>query len=123
MELCLMLKEVFGAFVVGGGLCLIGQLLFDVCRLTPAHTMSLLVVAGSVFGALGWYQPLAELGGMGGSLPIVSFGATLAKGAMAGAAHKGFWGIWLGMLQDVSAGISVTVFMALLVALLFKPQS
>jgi stage V sporulation protein AE len=118
----IMAKEVFWAFVIGGGFCLVGQLLFDVCRLTPAHTMSLLVVAGSLFGALGWYQHLAELGGMGGSLPIVSFGATLVKGAMAGAAQNGFWGVWQGMLQYVSAGISVTVFMALAMALLFRPR-
>ena len=118
-----MAKEVFWAFVIGGGFCLIGQLLFDVGKLTPAHTMSIFVVAGSILGVFGWYQPLAKLGGMGGTLPIISFGNTLVKGAMAGAAQDGFWGIWLGMMQYVSAGISITVFMAIVVALLFRPQA
>lgn len=118
-----MIKEVFWAFVIGGGLCVIGQLLFDVAKLTPAHTMSILVVAGAILGGLGIYPKIAELAGMGGTLPIISFGNTLVKGAMAGAAKDGFWGIWLGMLKDVSAGVSITVFMAVAVAAVFRPKS
>lgn len=117
------LTQFFRAFVIGGAICVIGQLLFDKANLTPAHTMSILVVSGSVLGALGLYQPLADFAGFGAMLPISSFGNTLVKGAMEGAAESGFWGIFTGILGPVSAGVVAAVVFGFLIALVFKPRS
>ncbi len=111
------------AFLVGGGLCLAGQLLMDLGNLTPAHTMSVLVSAGAITGALGWYEKLAEWAGFGARLPISSFGNTLVRGALAGASQYGFWGIFTGMLGPVSAGVSAAVAFGFLAALVFRPKA
>lgn len=111
------------AILVGGGLCLLGQLLFDLANLTPAHTMSILVTLGAVTGGLGWYEKLAEWAGFGARLPISSFGNTLVKGAMEGAAQDGFWGILTGMLEPVSAGVAAAVAFGFCVALVFRPKA
>ena len=74
------LTQFFRAFVIGGAICVIGQLLFDVANLTPAHTMSVLVVAGSILGVLGLYPLLVDFAGFGAMLPISSFGNTLVEG-------------------------------------------
>lgn len=116
-------REVLIAFLVGGGFCVLGQLLFDLAKLTPAHTMSVLVMLGAVLGGLGIYPKIAEFAGIGATLPIVSFGNVLVKGALEGAAEHGFWGIWTGMLQYVSGGVAMTVFMAFAISLLFRPKS
>ena len=111
------------AFLVGGGICVVGQLLLDAANLTPANTMSVLVTTGSVTGALGWYGKLADWAGFGAKLPISSFGNTLTKGAMEGAAQGGFWGLFSGMLTPVSTGITAAVVWGFLVALLFRPKA
>lgn len=113
----------FRAFLVGGLICLLGQILFDICNLTPAHTMSILVTLGSVLGVLGLYPKLADFAGFGATLPIVSFGNTLTEGAMEGAKAHGFWGIFAGMLEPVSAGVAAAVVFGFLVALAFKPKA
>ncbi len=118
-----MALDLLRAFLIGGGICIIGQLLFDIFKLTPAHTMCALVAAGSLLGGLGWYPKLAEYAGFGASLPISSFGNTLVKGALEGASQSGFWGIFSGMMGPVSAGISAAVVFAFLAALFFRPQS
>ncbi|MDO4581888.1 MAG: stage V sporulation protein AE [Bacillota bacterium] len=111
------------ALLIGGGICVIGQLLFDVAKLTPAHTMSVLVTAGSVLGGLGWYQKLVEFSGFGAALPIVSFGNTLVKGASEQLASDGFWGIFSGMLGAASAGVAAAVIFAFIIAVVFKPKA
>lgn len=116
-------QQILIAFLVGGTICVLGQLLMDLAKLTPAHTMSVLVILGALLGALGIYPKLAEFAGLGATLPIVSFGNTLVKGALEGAGQNGFWGIWAGMLQHVSAGIAITVFMAFAVSVVFRPKS
>ena len=115
--------QLLRAFLIGGGICVIGQLLFDAANLDPAHTLSLLVVCGSVLSACGIYPSLAEFGGMGASLPISSFGSTLTKGAMEGAAENGFWGLFSGMLGPVSVGVVGAVVFGMAVALIFRPRS
>ena len=77
------MEKFFWAFVVGGGICVIGQLMMDVLRLTPAHTTSTLVVIGAILGGLGLYEPLVKFAGAGASVPISSFGNALVKGALA----------------------------------------
>ena len=77
------MEKFFWAFLIGGIICAIGQILMDVFRMTPAHTMTTLVVTGTVLGGLGWYEPLIKLAGAGATTPISSFGNALFKGAMA----------------------------------------
>lgn len=118
-----LLLQLLKAFLVGGGICLIGQLMFDVANLTPAHTMSVLVISGSILSGLGVYPLLADFAGFGAMLPISSFGNTLVQGARAGAEAHGFFGIFAGLLQQVSTGISAAVVFGFFAALFFKPKS
>lgn len=115
--------QLLRAFVIGGFICVIGQLLMDVANLTPAHTLSILVVAGSVLSIFGIYPALVDFAGAGATLPISSFGNTLVEGARQGAASNGFFGIFTGMLGPVSAGVTAAVVFGMLTALVFKPHS
>lgn len=110
------------AFVVGGTICLIGQFLMDVIKLTPAHTMSTLVVAGAVLDGVGLYEPLIEVAGAGASVPITSFGNALVHGAMAESEQHGIIGVVTGIFEVTSAGISAAIVFAFLAALMFRPK-
>ena len=110
------------AFLVGGGICVIGQLLMDVFKLTPAHTMCTLVVAGAVLGGFGLYEPLLKFAGAGASVPISSFGNSLVKGALSEAKRDGIIGVITGIFEVTSAGISAAIIFGFLGALLFKPK-
>ena len=82
-----MLPMFFWAFVVGGLICVVGQLLFDVAKLTPAHTLSLMVVIGAVLDGFGLYEPFVDFAGAGATVPILSFGNSLVHGALQEAEH------------------------------------
>ncbi|MGI6364733.1 MAG: stage V sporulation protein AE [Bacillota bacterium] len=110
------------AFLVGGLICLIGQLLFDLTPLTPAHVLVLFVVAGGILGGLGLYDPLIKFAGAGATIPISSFGNALAKGAMAEAARSGPIGILTGVFELTSTGITASIIFAFFFALLFNPK-
>jgi stage V sporulation protein AE len=110
------------AFVVGGGICVLGQLMFDVLRLTPAHTMSTLVVIGAIADALGWYEPLVEFAGAGASVPITSFGNALVHGALTELQNTGPIGVITGMFKVTSAGISAAIIFSFLAALVVRPK-
>lgn len=112
----------FWAFVVGGLICLIGQLLMDVMRLTPAHTMSTLVVSGAVLDGFGLYEPLIDFAGAGATIPITSFGNALVHGAMAEAERHGLVGVITGIFEVTSAGISAAIIFGFIAALIFKPK-
>ncbi len=112
----------FWAFVVGGTICLIGQFLMDVVKLTPAHTMSALVVAGAVLDGVGLYEPLIKFAGAGASVPITSFGNALVHGAMAEADRHGIIGIITGIFEVTSAGISAAIVFSFLASLVFRPK-
>ncbi|MGC5325890.1 stage V sporulation protein AE [Brevibacillus sp. SYSU BS000544] len=112
----------FWAFVVGGTICLIGQFLMDVIKLTPAHTMSALVVAGAVLDGVGLYEPLIDFAGAGASVPITSFGNALVHGAMAEAEQHGLIGVVTGIFEVTSAGVSAAIVFAFLAALVFRPK-
>lgn len=117
-----MLPMFFWAFIVGGIICVFGQLLFDVAKLTPAHTLSLLVVIGAVLDGFGWYEPLADFAGAGATVPITSFGNTLVHGAMQEAEKHGVIGVLSGMFEIASAGISAAIVFGFIGALIFKPK-
>ena len=114
--------EYVKAFAVGGGLCLIGQLLIDLTRLTPAKILVSYVVAGVLLGALGLYQPLVDFAGAGATVPLTGFGNTLAKGVREAIAEDGFIGIFTGGLKSTAGGITTAIVAGLLVSILFKPK-
>lgn len=110
------------AFVVGGAICIVGQLLFDVAKLTPAHTMATLVVAGAALDGLGLYDPLVDFAGAGATVPITSFGNALVHGALSELQEVGWIGIITGIFQITSAGISAAIIFSFLAALAVKPK-
>ncbi|OPZ70430.1 MAG: SpoVA protein [Firmicutes bacterium ADurb.Bin456] len=116
------MEAYFWAFIVGGLICVVGQLLFDVGRFTPAHTMSILVVAGAVLDGLGLYEPLIDFAGAGATVPITSFGNALVHGALTEAENTGLIGILTGIFEVTSAGISAAIIFGFLAALFFKPK-
>ena len=110
------------AFAVGGLLCLIGQLLIDKTKLTPARILVGYVVTGVILGGIGIYPALLEFAGAGASVPLTGFGNTLAKGVRNAVDEQGFLGIFMGGLKSTAGGITAAVFSGLLVSILFKPR-
>ncbi|HWP52069.1 MAG TPA: stage V sporulation protein AE [Clostridia bacterium] len=108
------------AFLVGGTICLIGQLLIDYTKLTPARILVSFVVIGVVLGGLGWYQPLIDYAGAGASVPLTGFGSLLAKGVKEAVREYGFMGIFMGGLTATAGGITVAVLAALVISMVFK---
>ena len=113
--------EYLNAFLCGGVLCAIGQILIDKTKLTPARILTGYVVAGVLLSALGLYQPLADWGGAGATVPLTGFGHALAKGVKTAVAEQGWLGILTGGISATAGGISAAVVFAVLMALLFKP--
>ena len=110
------------AFVFGGLLCLIGQILIDKTKLTPARILVSYVVIGVLLSAIGLYAPLAEYAGAGASVPLTGFGHTLAKGVKEAVQEDGFLGIFTGGLKSTAAGITTAVFAGLVASLVFKAR-
>lgn len=117
-----MLAMFFWAFVIGGLICVIGQLMFDVAKLTPGHTLSIMVVVGAVLSGFGLYEPLIDFAGAGATIPITSFGNSLVEGAMQEAERHGLVGVMTGMFEVTSSGISAAIVFGFLGALIFKPK-
>lgn len=113
----------FNAFWVGGLICLIGQILIDKTRLTPARILVSFVVAGVILSITGIYEPIIEYAGAGASVPIVGFGHLLAQGAVKGIAENGFFGIFKGTIAAASAGITAVILFGFLAAIIFKPKA
>ena len=110
------------AFLVGGLLCLIGQVLMDKTKLTPARILVGYVVAGVLLGAVGVYAPLVEFAGAGASVPLTGFGNTLAKGVREAVAEDGFPGIFTGGLKASAGGITAAILAGLIAGFLFKAK-
>lgn len=110
------------AFLVGGLLCLIGQILIDKTKLTPARILVSYVVIGVLLGALGVYQPLVEFAGAGATVPLTGFGNTLAKGVKEAVQQHGFLGIFTGGLKATAGGITAAIIAGLAASLLFKAK-
>ena len=108
------------AFLIGGALCLIAQILIDKTKLTPARILVSYVVIGVLLGAVGIYKPFAEWAGAGANVPLTGFGNLLAKGVREAVDEKGFLGIFTGGLKAAAGGITAAIFSGLLVSLLFK---
>lgn len=114
--------DIIKAFIFGGLLCVIGQILIDKTRLTPARILVSYVVAGVVLGAVGIYGPFVELAGAGASVPLTGFGYLLANGVKEAVNQDGFLGVVSGGLKATAAGITVAIFAGLLVSLIFKAR-
>jgi stage V sporulation protein AE len=117
-----MLAMFFWAFVVGGLICVIGQIMLDVFKLTPGHTLSTLVVVGAILDGFGLYEPLIQFAGAGATIPITSFGNSLVHGAMQEAENHGLVGVLTGMFEVTSSGISAAIIFGFIGALIFKPK-
>lgn len=110
------------SFLIGGAICLVGQLLIDKTKLTPARILVSYVVAGIILGAVGLYEPFAEFAGAGAAVPLTGFGNTLAKGVREAVDEQGFLGIFTGGLKATAGGITAAILAGLLAALLFRPK-
>ena len=111
------------AFCVGGLICVIGQVLMQLTKLTAARILVLFVVSGVVLTALGLYKPLVDFAGAGATVPLTGFGYSLAMGALEGVARYGFWGAFSGGITRTAAGIAAALLFGLLNAFIFKPHA
>ena len=118
-----MFMEYVWAFLIGGMLCAIGQVLIDLTKLTPARILTSYVVAGVILGGLGWYQPIVDLAGGGATVPLTGFGHLLAKGVRKAVDQNGFIGIFMGGFTSAAVGISAAIFFGLIAAIVFKSGS
>lgn len=110
------------AFLCGGSLCLVGQLLIDKTKLTPARILVLYVVAGVILGGTGLYRPLIDRCGAGATVPLTGFGYNLARGVAKGIAERGLLGVLTGGVTAAAGGIAAAVFFGYLAALVFRSR-
>lgn len=110
------------AFVIGGAFCVIGQILIDKTKLTPARILVSYVVIGVFLGAVGIYQKLVDFAGAGASVPLTGFGNTLAKGIKESIDKDGFLGVFTGGLTATAGGIAAAIVFGWLAGLIFKPK-
>ncbi len=114
--------EYLRAFLCGGLICLVGQILIDKTKLTPARILTGYVVAGVILEALGIYGPIAKWGGAGATVPLLGFGSNLAKGVAKAVAEDGFLGVFTGGLTATAGGIAAAVVFSLAASFIFKPK-
>ena len=110
------------AFVVGGAFCVLGQLLIDLTKLTPARILVAFVVSGVVLSALGLYEPLAEFAGAGATVPLLGFGHLLAQGVLDAVAERGLLGALTGGVTAAAAGITASLTTGFLLAVVSKSR-
>ena len=110
------------AFLLGGVLCGIGQILIDKTKLTPARILVIYVVAGVILDAFGLYQPLIDWAGAGASVPLTGFGSVLAKGVRTAVQEQKLLGVLTGGLKAAAGGVTAAIFFGLLAAVFFKPK-
>ncbi|MDD6677955.1 MAG: stage V sporulation protein AE [Firmicutes bacterium] len=114
--------EYLKAFVTGGILCLMGQILIDKTKLTPARILVSYVVVGVLLGGTGIYQKIVDFGGAGATVPLTGFGYNLAKGVTRAVNEQGFLGIFTGGLKSCAGGITAAILAGLVASLLFRPK-
>ena len=118
-----MFMEYVWAFLIGGLLCAVGQVLIDLTKLTPARILTSYVVAGVILGALGLYEPIVELAGGGATVPLTGFGYLLSKGVREAVDQNGILGAFMGGFTNAAVGIAAAIFFGLIAALVFKSGS
>lgn len=115
--------EYLQVFLVGGIICVIGQLLMDGTKLTPAHILVLFVSSGAVLSYLGIYEHIVEFGKSGATVPLLGFGHTLAKGTKEAITTDGFLGIFLGGVKATAGGITAAIVFGYIMAVIFNPKT
>lgn len=111
------------AFIVGGLICVVGQVLMDKTKLTPARVLVIFVTLGVILQGLGIYQKLVDIGGAGATVPLPGFGYSLAKGAINGVKESGIIGAFTGGITATAGGVSGAIFFGYMIAILFNPKS
>lgn len=114
--------QLLKCFVVGGLICIIGQLLIDKTKLTPARILVIFVTAGAILGGIGVYKYVIDFAGAGATVPLLGFGANLAKGAIEGVKSQGLLGAFIGGVKASSGGIAAAVFFGYIASLIAKPK-
>jgi len=114
--------EYLYAFLIGGAICVVGQILIDMTKLTTPRVLVIFVVAGAILTGLGLYEPLVKLAKNGATVPLTGFGYSLAKGAMEGA-EKGFMQALSGGIKNNAAGLTAAIVFGYIVSLIFSPKS
>ena len=114
--------EYLKAFIIGGVICVIGQILIDKTSLTPARILVSYVVTGVLLGALGLYEPIINYAGAGATVPLTGFGYNLARGVKEAVESNGLIGVFTGGLKACAGGITAAIILALLVSLIFKAR-
>lgn len=117
------MRDIIIAFLVGGAICSIGQILIDYTKLTPARILVSFVVAGVILGAVGLYEPLSDFAGGGATVPLTGFGNMLAQGVKKAVDEQGFIGIFTGGMTAAAGGITAAILFGLITALIFKPKA
>ena len=117
------MKSCILAFIVGGMICVIGQIVKDTTRISLGKILVTFVIAGVILGSLGIYQKLIEIGDAGATIPLVGFGVSLANGVKEAVREDGIIGIFTGGIKGTSAGITAAIIFAYLMALIFNPKS
>ncbi|MEG0398566.1 MAG: stage V sporulation protein AE [Cetobacterium sp.] len=115
--------EFFYAFIIGGAICVIGQILMDTTKLTPARILVAFVTTGAFLGAFGLYDKLIEIGGCGATIPLFGFGNSLAKGAIKAVNETGLIGAFTGGITGTAGGITAAIVFGYLMAVIFNPKT
>ena len=116
------ISSLLKCFIVGGLICVIGQILIDKTKLTPARILVIFVTTGAILGGLGIYQYLVDFAGAGATVPLTGFGYNLAKGAIEGVKQSGLIGAFTGGVKAAAGGIAAAIFFGYLAALISKPK-
>ena len=116
------LVQLLRCFIVGGLICIIGQILIDKTKLTPARILVVFVTTGAILGGLGIYKYLIDFAGCGATVPLTGFGANLAKGAMEAVQENGLLGAFIGGVKASAGGIAAAVFFGYLASIIAKPK-
>lgn len=114
--------EYLKAFIIGGIFCLIGQILIDKTKLTPARILVGYVVAGVILGAIGVYEPIVDFAGAGATVPLSGFGYLLSKGVKEAIQSNGLIGVFTGGFKSAAGGVTAAIFAGLIVSLIFKAK-
>ena len=114
--------QLLRCFIVGGFICIIGQILIDKTKLTPARILVIFVTTGAILGGLGIYQYLIDFAGCGATVPLTGFGNNLARGAIEEVAKSGFIGAFVGGTKAAAGGIAAAIFFGYIAALISKPK-
>ncbi len=114
--------QLLRCFIVGGLICIVGQILIDKTKLTPARILVIFVTAGAILGGIGIYKYVIDFAGAGATVPLLGFGANLAKGAIEGVKEQGLLGAFIGGVKATSGGIAAAVFFGYIASLIAKPK-